>query len=475
MAALALTFPSSSPFVSSSGSSAVATAPLTTYFIGVAHLVKVMNDIVKTSTLAGRVSILLDPICEKEGHVTFGRDWRVALLDGTHLIPYSLNEDDVWLPYKSLLPPQNKSIILDGISAGTGLGVEKKFHDVTVALSREQHIPVVEGRSCIEGGNCLLFTTKDGKPRALVGITSIALTLVALEKQGYFEEHKERLETKKASFTHVEKEYYRSAKNRNLAKEFMPYYMAVTAAKKARDTVAQAKIYVEMKEKFGGISGVTAEFLKDIEEDVEYLHYYLDALDIKAKWEMAQELIASELRIPLENIAFLPQLKYHIDFHVFANHEGQVFIHDESLAKAALYRCTATTKEEAELIEKYKETSAKKMKDALEWKDAVVKAIGAIGCEVVLVPGVFEDSEGVHPLNFMNALILQEGSDSVLITASSTLSSLNETFLSAISTRATALKVAGLDPRIMEDLLKSCTAGLHCISWEKKVSTLYPP
>jgi hypothetical protein len=450
------------PIAAATGVSGSLPPSTPTYYVGNPDLLIPVQDAVAASSLAGRVTVLLDPAYKDE--LLFGRDWRVTLFDGSQLIPTNcLTELDSGYPYFALLPLSCKHIFANRVASGKGHGGSEAAQRMAIETASKAGIPFTMGRSSVEGGNCLLFHARDGSPRALVGVASVALTLLALEKQGYFEENSAELEAKKASISDVEEDFLRMSRNRAFLREFLPAYEEYLKLQHQKRAKEASDAYESLRVRFGGITGAKAKLLEPVAA-ADRESFRAEGTEIKAKWEMAKDLIARELKIPRECVAFIPQTRYHIDFEIFTNDEGQVFIHDESMAKAAL-DAYSPTRRETELFDGYKQSSNERIADAAIVKDETARAVAAIGCEPVFVPGCYEDKRNTQTLNFMNGLFFKDGTDSLFVTGLSGNDYLDECFTKPVC-RHTAMKIISIDPRLMAKVLNSSHAGLHCYSWE---------
>lgn len=224
-----------------------------------------------------------DPFADGKNLYIFGRDWRVILNDGTHLIPNSsIDLSSLNQKIRALLPLFQKDLILFG-GRLFGTGFERENNEKAVSFAEKKQIVFKVGKSCVEGGNCFLFTGVDGSPKAIVGIISILITMLSAKEQSSVEE------------AIPDNDWIRRARNlENLEKE--------------------------------------CEFFLSSPTVDDCTIYHQRARQLYANFQNAKKIIAEELRLPLKDIAFVHQSTFHIDFDLCVI-QGEVFLHnDESIA-----------------------------------------------------------------------------------------------------------------------------------------------
>ncbi len=243
----------------------------------------------------------------------FLRDAQVVGLNGIWLLTHPIEKDDdaIWDEAEALLPESSRHFVeSDLVSYGKG------FNEIEVDNAMEfiegNDIPYRRMRSPIEGGNCYVFFDSQGNPKAIVGIHSVVLTLIALEEQRYFD----------LTFN---KEFVRLIASIDLPSD---------------EAIRRARNWQHHKDLDGGEAKGNAKYLEKlmapvIEEDRE--KYRGEARVWQAKEIIARRMIAEDLSVPLESIAFVPQKKFHIDMEMFvAPNKKDVFIDRSSRTPEAI-------------------------------------------------------------------------------------------------------------------------------------------
>lgn len=379
------------------------------------------------------IKVEVDPLASKDIHLyVFGRDSRVCLPDGSHLIPYSIKDKYVEARYKAMLPASGAHFVSSPRRC-YGEGFSAENNAAAIKFAEENHVKYRQARTCIEGGNCRLFSSK-----AIIGINSVILSLIALEEQDYFSALSKE-EEKKVDEDKPSKETLRMARNLALY------------GKKEKENLSS------YREKL--LAPLT---------DKEELEYHKPALVLDHKLQATRSLMAKELGIEEDNIAFVDQYRFHIDMEIFTGKDDLVFLHRESDARAVLDNVGRGPKRFTATCAKY----AKASKERSEAYDTLlsnnVKLIERIGCKTAFVPGVYE-ADAEEPINFMNGLFLSDKDSSVFATNASEYEIFQMQFEDTVKRIDSKMKTLFIDdpenPGMMQKILHNTRGGIHCLTW----------
>jgi hypothetical protein len=316
----------------------------------------------------------------------FLRDSRVLLFDGTHLIPNSMLEENESFLLR-LLPPSGDHF-LKGIAkeGGTffpciGHGHEPKNREYAIASTYLYDLPFKLGRSCIEGGNCLLFSY-NGKRYAIIGELSLLMSFIALEENSLLDD------VTPDSTCEPSEHAYRAARN--------------------------SALFLENKEEPEGPQFYLS-FLNPLSTEEKKAHKEA-ALLLDAKFKRTKEYIAEDLELPEANLIFIPQLKFHIDMEMFVTPEGEVLLHDDQLVLECLKQIEGESEkrplneEQQKLLEEFRETAQENLeKFKKEYQSEQLKILHNSGCKVHLLPAIFEARESRIALNYCNGIFARKG------------------------------------------------------------------
>ena len=348
-------------------------------YVGSASAAKELNRLFQETGLRLEV-------CFSEA-ILWGRDARVERLDGSHLIPFQLYID--YYPTRDrfyAMVPIEEVELVNGTHSDWGRGFTRKYREEAVAFAKDEAIPFQAGKTCIEGGNCRIFIDGQGRPKALVGVHSVLLTILAMEQQGYFEEYAEELARISDAIEEPEEDSYRVAKNLLLCRDKVDRCDQHSEAYRSPAFKLLAPLEPEKKAK-----------------------YKSAAANFEAKRVMAINRIADELGIPARHIAVLFQENFHIDLDVLPGPDGIVFLHDEELAiRALIARRDKNLPHERELIEGYLKNSHERVRRCREKCRKNAEAIDRIGCRAIGVAGDFIGAKGEERVNFMNGILFND-------------------------------------------------------------------
>lgn len=386
-----------------------------------------IGDSTVERTLSHLFSRLEIPIKLKADSLCWPRDARVVLPNQTHLIPFHspYYHDRSSQEFLALLPIEMLHF-LDKKAFGNGF--EPDYRKSAIDLAVEMNLPLKKAKTCIEGGNCRIFTGADGKPKAIVGYNSLILSMMSLRRQKYFENHPNRF--------------------RQLMKRAPPPHP---------DSIRIAKndwFFFTKQQK------ICMNFLSREEAH----RYYEIGQEIEVMIEMTKRKIAEELEIPIQRIAFVYQERFHIDMELFAGPDDFVFLHDE---EQMLHLQKKIPPPQAPFIQetiKHSEKSFERCKAMLQKNCEILQKIG---CKPVLVPGVLDSTENPgEVINFMNGILL-DGDKPYFLTngtdGSPTALFFAEEFLDAVAKVCPALQVVMVDSNLPETLALY-EGGLNCMT-----------
>lgn len=408
----------------------------------------------------------------------WGRDCRVIRPDGSHLIPALFLNDDVSHVklFFALLPQEmdhfyEEHRLTSFFPAGKGFSLE--YYKTAIKTASYLNKSCEESSVCIEGGNCRIFTASDGKPKAIIGYTTILLSLVCLHQDFYFEDHLDLFDAykEKRSKNPISPDQLRIAKN---------FYLYSQGALKA----------------------------SYIFENPEYPDDpFLTDMAIKVEWmlELTKEKISEDLQIPLDRIAFVFQEQFHIDLELFpvSSPRGDlVFLHDEKLMLDVQQKIDPHPQRAPFLALhtlNYSESHLERNQKIVEHN---TKELKKIDCQAVRVPGVLtaqykpgeylsssyicknwmkdrwlsvlartDSTEDIltHQIivNFMNGLYFKDPSPCFITSAppkgSLAVDQLTKAFIEVVHDVYPELKFSFIR-KILPDLLIEYSGSLHCIT-----------
>lgn len=455
-------------------------------FVGNGHLHKILSELVGVTEekllakgiLSQKHVVVLDPglgyindVAEEEKSF-FGRDLRVVLDDGTHLIPLIAPDSDFFeYRYKALMPLSMLSTMTSKDHQGFGQGLTLDMRSIALADAEAIGATIKEGASLIEGGNCHFVHRSDGSLLALVGSSARILTLATLEQTGFFEACKDEIEEKIKSVADYPIDFIRLAKNRLYLSKLQELEEAYAIEENLEKKAALAK---EIVETYSSKQDVLDTFPKPVLE--EHAACFEDeAKRLFVMFSIVDEIIAKDLNLDKSQVIFLDHEKYHLDYEVFTTDDGTVFLHDESLAIIELEKLLAekeiTADEEAKaILLGYLEGANERLALNQEKLKTNMAHLLASGLEVVRVPGLYARDIFEVEADFMNGITLFKKDKPTFVTFGSAFERLNQAFFQAIAPKATEKphfhKALMISHEIALDLLVHTGAGLHCYTWE---------
>ncbi len=343
----------------------------------------------------------------RPAYSAFIRDSHVVLLNKVHLIPYVIKDEFFWGQFLSILPSCTDHFISSNISCvPSGNGFDECNINQAIIAAEEYRIPYKLGKTVIEGGNCYLFY--DGAtPRAVIGELSIYTSLIGLEEQGYFTKNPPLLSDEEPSL-----EAYRAARNHRLYLE-EKRDLDVSIRSQIQEEVQQA--IQSLENVFGGEKGYRLMLVAKVTEEDKSL-YKEGAREFEAKLRMTKALIAEELSVPLQHIAFVPQRDFHIDMDLFVTPDGTVCMHDDSEAIQFLREIKQgfmLHKTHLALLDRYSKTAHEQHAAFKDIQARRLKILQDMGFRCKLLPGVFQGDDTTKTLNYCNGIFIAKEDDSL--------------------------------------------------------------
>lgn len=146
--------------------------------------------------------------------------------------------------------------------------------------------------------------------------------------------------------------------------------------------------------------------------------YFKQVKLIEAKLSLTRDCIAEELDLPLENITFVPQTKFHIDMEMMVTPQGEVMLHDDEVTLEFLEKIKKSEhlkKEEKELLEQYRESAREGSKVFKDVREERMKILQKNGLSFVRMPAVLEAPLSKSSLNYCNGIFAQNGKRFIIL------------------------------------------------------------
>lgn len=281
------------------------------------------------------------------------RDCHVFLPNQGYLIPapFVVNDPNNDAMFFGLLPEPLLHFYKHSVSY-MGRGSSNKYRKGAEEIAKKYHVSYKKGKTCIEGGNCLIFKGSDGQPKALVGYTSLILSLISLYNQKYFEEKSQ--------------EIYK--------------FIATYQEKPSEDLFRIAKNFFLLMRKEETTPTVP------VNDDAKgLLVAYKMPQTVEAMIVLTKEKIAEELQIKPNRIAYIFQNSFHIDMEVFPGPNDIIFMHNE-MKMLHVQQQVGTKK--MPFLDRTINYATKHGPHNQQLFELNTKIIEAIGCKTVPVPGV---------------------------------------------------------------------------------------
>jgi len=326
------------------------------------------------------LDLKIDKDCEDN---RWSRDNRVILHDGSHLIPYSFMYGipnygplEYWLttPHLNGLPKS----IGNGSTETQCIGNGSTETQSAISYAHRSNIPFIQSRCCVEGGNIILFSDEREQRKAVIGTFSIVMSFLALTEQKAFDSPEFETHSKELDSLPLSDLFLIKARNYLLCQKGL-------------------KSHTEM-----------IDFISPSERSNTEL--ISSAKIIRAKWTYTQLLIAKELRIPLENIAWINQENFHIDLEVLVI-ENCAFVYDgEKTVELIDLQISRDLSDQRATLFEYRKKAACLAPYSKRLNEQNRSEFERIGLEMVPVAGRFEALTPSFPesrtINFFNGILL---------------------------------------------------------------------
>jgi hypothetical protein len=378
-----------------------------------------------------------DPLAERDIDLVFGRDSRVIGLNNVHLLPYPIKDPLLEGHFKALLPSSANSFVENTIRKGFGEGFANENAKAALSYAKKHHLPHRQMLSSIEGGNAYVFFDSHDRPKAIVGIHSLVLTVIGLEEQGYFVRNQDVLNKLSASIESPSDDAVRAARNMSLYAAKSDFDSRLATLREQRQQMSftefvklQTSLMDELKKTWGNETAYRQLLTAPIREE-DRIKYFKQACVWEVKVTLAGQAIADDLHVPVENIAFVAQTHFHIDMEMFVAPNGDEVYVDKTTSQIS-----------------------------------VTRGLEKIGCRVIFLPGVHEVSN--ESINFMNGVFVETSSGPLFVTngVRRRHDRLPRLFQETLLSTNPRFKVDFLD-ETMQEILTNNRGGIHCLTWEK--------
>lgn len=399
-------------------------APMNKIFLASRTLSKLVRDNLSIYNDVVRVKLA------KQKHSSFLRDTHVTLFEGGHLLPYPI-KDPLFAGYLTAMNPpsadhfllreENSRLVMPEVGV-MGKGFLEHNIDQAVIIALDFNIPFRRAMCCIEGGNCFLFMSK-GERKAIIGEVSLYLSMIALEEQKYFKEKDLSTESDKEPSLDA----YRMARNldlyltkrRPIVEENYKVYLQkkeIMRREKESNPLRQNKSTIlednsNGMEIFGGEIGYRQLITNAVSDD-EKATYLEEARRLEAKLKLTKACIAEELRVPPQNIAFVPQSVFHIDMEMSVTPKGVVILHEDQKALEFLNEIEESTNLSADeeiLLQAYKKTALEGVVHFNSIREKRMQILIEHQIEFHIFPAVFRAPAFKSALNYCNGIFAQNG------------------------------------------------------------------
>ncbi|MBS0620925.1 MAG: hypothetical protein JSS61_05660 [Verrucomicrobia bacterium] len=400
------------------------------------------------------LQVAIDP--RYRGPDLYARDLLVTRLDGKLLLPNPIENYRLHHLFKlhvKALKMRTPTEFVHPENSDIGEGAE--ICGSSLQLATSLHLSHIRGATTVEGGNCHLFTM-EGAPKAIVGINTVYITLVNLEKKHLMPYH-ELLEE-----APVLEEHFYQARNHQIFHQFCDFVQYGISCFDAVKNTTCPLLKSKLREKF-----------KKYNECAEVLHPYpypfdqyslpLENRDVESARRIAKKIayvktkIAEEIGVPLSEIAFIPQVAYHIDLEtLYDPTNNTVYLQDEQQVIDLL------REDPWDRFGPFIENARKRQaRLPVGFLDEVEQEIQKIGCRTRRVAGHFEKQFEEIDANFLNGLCL----DGKLITIGSKCGIFEEIFRNTLRKAGSQLEIRFLHNESLYDMVRESEAGIRCLTW----------
>jgi hypothetical protein len=412
--------------------------------------------------LQGRVDLLLDKEAVHAGCNLFIRDARVRLSDGTHLIPYPLEMNVISeMKLRALLPITMKESMLNTKMAVYGRGFCQETLKEAVSFATKHEIPYRYADSCIEGGNCFIFSDHEDKQRAIVGLASVASTYVALESRGFFEKFSSLIDEALLMAVRPDAEIFRMAKNLEMIAPLLAFESDILAGEE--ESKVLTKISAHLLAKYSDVDDIYKDFARPATA-AEMAGLIETVKVFQVKWHIAMAVIACDLGLDVDSILFIEQSMMHIDYELAVTADKTILMHDDRLSRQVLEAWKPD-----DSLTGLKDSYLASIDSKTQNLKRVIfnqKAFLDKGLKCHLVPGVYGNIGSSSFLNFMNGISLKDGTGHTFITLDSEIEALSMAFQEALGSSGGKVTLNLIEKAFMRIFMTEKRGGLHCLSLE---------
>lgn len=254
--------------------------------------------------------------------IVFIRDAQVALNNGRHLIPSTLQDPYYRQRTLAMLSENATHFLLNKKGECSqlsiaGMGFDEINRRQAKVICQLNDVSFRDGKTCIEGGNCFVFQS-NGETKAIVGEISVILSFIALEEKGHFKEPLPQCQPSEHA--------YRIARNLTFYEKLKKKidHKLITLSE---DSVEYKSYYLKLMQ-MGGEKGYRKNISLPITEN-EKKRFYSKAKEIEAKLVLTRNQMQKELRVKKpENLIVVPQSDFHLDLDLCVTPDGEVLLHD---------------------------------------------------------------------------------------------------------------------------------------------------
>ena len=445
-------------FASVAGQPAAQSAPPIQITVGDERVTRLLQEALPM------VDVRLTPIWKhKRGEIHFLQDGQVVLPSGDLLIPHEMETEYNEFLFTALLPSA-LSHYVGAVRKGYGRGMRADFRGRTIDAANRDGAKFIEARSCIEGGNTRFATKPTGERVAIVGVNSQILSLMALQKQQYFDSDGHARYAELLKDAQPTDDDFRMARNAAYARKLIALRKDIIA-KRAEWEEKLAKRILETPEEMSSrraagndfqthLKGMKGHFNGPVtEEDMD--RFDIEAKEYHAKLQLTAEVMAQELQVSLENLAIVPHLQFHIDMELFT-HGSTVYLHSSRGAQTDLESFSFPNRPV------YQKSAQEEAEIQSRFLDAEIAILAQRDLSVVEVSGVYGIYDG-QPVNFMNGFVVHtpEGPKFVTNGVHHKFQDAAERFKKQIEPLPVHFIAEGED--LMQDMLRTKTGSLNCL------------
>jgi hypothetical protein len=238
------------------------------------------------------------------GHLPkFIRDHAIRLHDGSmYCHPLFNEEGHRWITASLIAcaPCEHEAWDIRNIHAFRIVQDAGSFCKVLSSYFNSKKITVTGKYALVEGGNALISWNRDREPAAIIGLNSLFKTLTRIRHESFYKQTQEELLHRLKKW----KEDYAEPSAR-------AFQMAYNWEKLiATDT----------------IDDLAGNLCHNIPDEAERKLLWEKAFEFDVQLNWSAEIIAEEIKVPRERVAYVSQVQAHIDFSMTTDNRGNVFV-----------------------------------------------------------------------------------------------------------------------------------------------------